>query len=129
MHTVDTKSKFLELRAKGWSLARIAKTIEVSQRTLVDWNQQHRAELQALRAAELEALEEKLLASHEHELTCLARSLEKIENELSQRKFDYESTRDLLHMASLVRSEIRKKRLEPTVVEAAAPIAQAPVAS
>jgi transposase len=123
MHTVDTKSRFIELRAKGWSLARIAKAIDVSQRTLVDWNRQHRAELQALRAVEVEALEEKLLASHEHELACLARSLEKIENVLSERKFDYEPARDLFHMAALVRSEIRKKRLEPPFSGAADPAA------
>lgn len=121
MHTVDTKSRFIELRAKGWSLARIAKTIEVSQRTLVDWNQQHRAELQALRAVELEALEEKILATHEHELSCLAKHLEQIEGELSQRKFDCESTRDLFRLGSLVRSEIRKSRLEPMFPQDTAP--------
>lgn len=113
MHSTDTKSRFLELRAKGWSLARIAAAIEVSQRTLVDWNCQHRAELQSLRALEVEALEEKILATHEYELTCLAKHLEQIEGELSRRKFDYESTRDLFHLAALVRTQIRKSRLEP----------------
>jgi len=113
MHSVDTKSRFLELRAKGWSLARIASQIEVSQRTLVDWNRQHYAELRALRAVELEALEEKILASHEHELTCLAQHLKQVEAELSKRKFDYESTRDLFRLAATLRNEIRTTRLEP----------------
>jgi orotate phosphoribosyltransferase-like protein len=36
MHSNDTKDHFLELRAKGLSLARIAADIHVSQRTLVD---------------------------------------------------------------------------------------------
>jgi lambda repressor-like predicted transcriptional regulator len=113
MHTVDTKSRFLELRAKGWSLARIAAQIEVSQRTLVDWNRQHYHELRALRAVELEAVQEKILATHEHELTCLAQQLKQVEAELSKRKLDYESTRDLFRLAATLRSEIRKARLEP----------------
>jgi len=121
MHTTDTKSRFLELRAKGWSLARIAATIEVSQRTLVDWNRQHRDELQALRALELEALEEKILATHEHELLCLAKHLEQVEGELSRRTFDCESTRDLFRLAALLRSEIRKSRLEPVLPHDTAP--------
>ena len=35
MPSTDTKSKFLELRAKDWSLARISKQLDVSVRTLV----------------------------------------------------------------------------------------------
>ncbi|HOX59460.1 MAG TPA: hypothetical protein P5205_20185 [Candidatus Paceibacterota bacterium] len=113
MHSADTKSRFLELRAKGWSLARIAVAIDVSQRTLVDWNRQHLEELRALRALEIEALQEKLLATHEHELACLAKHLEQVEGELAKRKFDYESTRDLFRLASLLRSEIRKLCVQP----------------
>ena len=113
MHPTDSKSRFLELRVKGWSLARIAKTIEVSQRTLVDWNAQHSAELRSLRAAELEALEEKILATHEHELTCLAKHLEQIENELSERVFTFESTPNLFRLTALLRSEIRRTRTAP----------------
>jgi hypothetical protein len=37
MHSTDTKSRFLELRAQGWSLARIAAHPNVAKRTLVDW--------------------------------------------------------------------------------------------
>jgi hypothetical protein len=38
MYCNDTKDQFLELRAKGISLARIATDLHVSQRTLVEWN-------------------------------------------------------------------------------------------
>jgi hypothetical protein len=36
MHDIDTKNQFLELRAKAWSLSRIAERLKVGQRTLVD---------------------------------------------------------------------------------------------
>ena len=40
MYDTDTKNQFLELRAKGWSLSRLAERLNVVQRTLVDWNRQ-----------------------------------------------------------------------------------------
>ena len=113
MHSVDTKGRFLELRAKGWSLARIAAQIAVSQRTLVDWSRQHYAEIRTLRAVELEAVQEKILATHEHELACLAQQLSRIEAELATRKLHCETTPDLFRLAAALRSEIRKARLEP----------------
>jgi len=50
MHQTDTRSQFLELRAKGWSLARIAERLQVAQRTLVDWNRQEHEQIRTLRA-------------------------------------------------------------------------------
>ena len=116
MHSLDTKSRFLELRAKDWSLARIATKLKVSKRTLVDWNSQHQAEIRALRAIELEALQEKILATHKQELTCLAQNLQRIEETLAERSFKCESMRDLFRTAALLRSEIRKLRVNPDLV-------------
>jgi hypothetical protein len=67
MHDIDTKNQFLELRAKGWSLARIAERLKVAQRTLVDWNRQEHEQIRTPRAIELEALQEKILATREQE--------------------------------------------------------------
>ena len=77
MHSTDTKSRYIELRAQGWSLARIAAHIGVAKRTLalVDWNPHSQEEIRILKALELEALHEKLLASHEAELTQLTAQL------------------------------------------------------
>jgi transcriptional regulator with XRE-family HTH domain len=117
MHITDTNGKFLELRAKGWSLARIATRIGVSKRTLIAWQHQHRQELRLLRAVELEALQEKILASHKAELTRLARRLDVIELEISRRELSsqlrFVETRDLYRLAALIRDEIRKLRIEP----------------
>jgi hypothetical protein len=125
MHPDNTKTRFLELRAKGWSLGRIASQIGVSKRTLVDWNYQHREELRLLRAVELEALQEKILASHKAELSRLAGRLEAVELELSQRELDdklrYAGTRDLYRIAALLRAEIRKIRIEPDFSRAEPP--------
>jgi hypothetical protein len=118
MHSTDTKSQFIELRAKGWSLARIAAHLNVCQRTLVDWNCQSQTEIRALRAVELEALQEKILATHEQELTRLTQHLQRLEEEMAKRELECVETKDLYRLSSLVRAEIRKVRLEPELLPA-----------
>jgi transposase-like protein len=81
MYDIDTKSQFLELRAKGCSLSRIAERLKVSQRTLVDWNRQEHEQIRTLRAIEWEALQEKILATHEQELVRLKKELDRLEAE------------------------------------------------
>ncbi len=41
----EPKRQFLEPRAKGWSLRRIAEHLQIAQRTLVDWNRQEHKEI------------------------------------------------------------------------------------
>ena len=115
MHPTDTKSRFLELRAQGWSLARIAAHLEVAKRTLVDWNQNSQTELRVLKAVELEALQEKLLASHEAELTQLTAHLRRIEQELVGRHLEIVSTENLYRLAEQLRRQIKNTRLDPAL--------------
>ena len=109
--------QFLELRAKGWSLARIAERLKVAQRTLVDWNRQEHEQIRTLRAIELEALQEKILASREQELTRLKLELDRLETELTKRTVEYVSTENLYRLSALMRSEIRKACEVPLRVE------------
>ncbi len=118
MHSTDLKNQFIELRAKGWSLARIAARINVCPRTLVDWNRQSRFEILTLRGVELEALQEKILATHEQELTRLTQHLQRLEEEMARRELQRVETKDLYRLCSLVRAELRKVRLEPELIDA-----------
>ena len=117
MYGTDTKSQFLELRAKGWSLARIAEHLKIAQRTLVDWNRQEHEQIRTLKAIELEALQEKILSTREQELTRLKQELDRLEQELANRKVEFVSTENLYRLSALVRAEIRKVCLAPPVVE------------
>jgi len=115
MHPTDTKSRFIELRAKGWSLARIAAHLDVAKRTLVDWNQHSQTEIRTLKAVELEALQEKLLASHEAELTQLNNHLQRIETELAKRSLVIVSTENLYRLAAQLRRQLQQTRLTPAL--------------
>ena len=117
MHDADTKHQFLELRAKGWSLARIAERLKVAQRTLVDWNRQEHQQIRTLRAIESEALQEKILATREQELTRLKLELDRLETELAKRTVEYVSTENLYRLSALLRGEIRKACEVPLRVE------------
>jgi transcriptional regulator with XRE-family HTH domain len=117
MYDADTKNQFLELRAKGCSLSRIAERLKVSQRTLVDWNRQEHEQIRTLRAIECEALQEKILASREQELISLKKELDRLEAELAKRTMQYVSTENLYRLSALVRGEIRKVCQVPLPVE------------
>ena len=108
MYDTSTKGQFLELRAKGWSLARIAAQINVAQRTLVDWNRQHRPEMIQLRAMELEAFQDKLQLTHEEDLARVKKELDRVDAELAKRKIEFVETEDLYGYAAKLRAEIRK---------------------
>lgn len=117
MYGTDTKSQFLELRAKGWSLARIAEHLKLAQRTLVDWNRQEHEQIRTLRAIELEALQEKILSTREQELLRLKQELDRLEQELTKRSVEVVSTENLYRLVALIRAEIRKVCQAPPVVE------------
>jgi hypothetical protein len=117
MYGTDTKSQFLELRAKGWSLARIAEHLKIAQRTLVDWNRQEHEQIRTLRAIELEALQEKILSTREQELTRLKQELDRLQQELAKRSVEVVSTENLYRLSALVRAEIQKVCQAPPVVE------------
>ena len=111
MHTNKTRKKFIELRAQGWSLRHLARELYVSQRTLVDWNRECAAEIQAFRAVELEASREKFLPSREEELNRLARLHKDVEDELDNRRLRSVPTDKLFRVAAELRQELQQARL------------------
>ncbi len=111
MHSTETRDKFLELRARGLSLARIAGKIGVSKRTLIDWNREHAEELRALRAVQLEAIQEKLMATTEGELSWMTQMLKRTEETLMETHLKYQSTGDVWRMQTWLRAEIAKRRI------------------
>ena len=114
MYPIETHNRFVELRAKGWPLARIAAELQIAKGTAVEWERQHRAQIADLRNLEIEALQDRILASHEAELAALAGQLQRVEDILAKRKFECLSTEYLFCMAGALRSQIRRLRVNPT---------------
>lgn len=122
MNATDIRHRFIERRAQGWSLARIAAELHVSKTTLVEWNRAAQREIRELKEVELEALQERLLASHEVELQRLTAQLERIESVLGQRQLDCLSTESLFVLAATVRAQLRRLTAAPVGGALGAPL-------
>ncbi len=73
------KAKFIHLRAKGLSYAKIAKELKVSKSTLTNWNQELHTEIAQAKAMELEALQEQYFLLKEGRIKLLGEQLKAIQ--------------------------------------------------
>src|SRR5206468_11310282 len=112
MYTEEKIEKFLELRARGWSLGHIATELDVSKRTLVDWNREYAKEVESFRTLERELLKEKFIASREEELNHLHRFQKDIADELGNRQLKYIDTEKLFRLSVELRKEINQLRFD-----------------
>jgi len=81
----EQKSRFIHLRAKGNSYARIAKELGISKGTLVNWNTELQAEITQARSIELEALQEEFFLLKEGRIRLLGEQLKAIQAEIGKR--------------------------------------------
>ena len=108
MHDENTVQRFIELRAQGWSYARLMTELNVTKPTLIAWSRKHQFQLQNLKAIELEALGEKWLASTADRVNRLGEQLLKVEGELSQRNLGDLTTLQLYTLALSLRRQIEQ---------------------
>src|ERR1041385_1370356 len=85
MHDVQVQQRFVHLRSQGCSFARIASELNVTKPTLINWSRKFQFEIQNLRAIELEALQEQLVATREIRARALGEQLAKVQQELKKR--------------------------------------------
>ena len=103
MHTPETRQKFVERRAQGWSLVRLAAELGVARSTLIEWSRQLRFEIQNQRAIELDDLRNRLLGSCQSRASVLAEKLGRVEEELRKRDLTAVSTRSLFDLSLALR--------------------------
>ena len=108
----ELKSQFIELRAKGWSYARISRKLKVSKSTLANWSQEMEAEIASLKAMELEALYERYFLAKEGRIKLLGEQLKDIQVELKKRRLDRVSTEKLLEMELKIYQALRDEYVE-----------------
>jgi len=125
MHDQETQQKFVELRTQGRTFARIAEELKVSKRTLIDWSRKFQFEIHNARAIEVEALQEKYVASLEERLRRLGGQLAEVEKELETRPVAELSTPRLFTLAESLRRQIQREAGE---VRFSAPTDEIPAA-
>ena len=109
MEAIETKEKFIELRAKGWSFDKIAKEIGKAKQTLIDWSKELQDEIANRKALELEALYETYYLQRESRLQTLGAMLTKIKEEVENRDLSDVPTDKLLELLLKYNSQVKEE--------------------
>ena len=114
MELIDTKQRFIELRAKGWSFDKIAKELGKAKQTLIDWSKDFQDEVANLKAMELEAIYESYYLLKENRLETFGGLLNKIKDEVLSRDLTDVPTDKLLDLFLKYNTQIKEEIIEPT---------------
>jgi len=113
MKDIDTKERFILLRAQGRSFKSIAEQLKVSKQTLINWSKEFESEISNLRAIELEALQEKFYLSREKRIELFGERLQAMRDELGKRDLSEISTEKLLLLFTRLTSLMKAETIEP----------------
>ncbi len=114
MELLETKERFIELRAQGWSFDKIAKELGKAKQTLIDWSKDLQNEVANRKALELEALYESYYLLKEHRLKSFGALLLKLQTEVEQRTLRDLPTDKLLELYLKYNKELKEELIEPT---------------
>ena len=85
MEDLETKNRFIDLRAKGKSYQKISEEIGVSKRTLINWGKELSLEVANAHALELEALQDEFYMLKERRIRLFGEKLKAISEEIENR--------------------------------------------
>jgi len=108
----EQKHRFVMLRAKGYSYARIARELGVSKGTLTAWNVELEAEIAKTRAMELEALQEEFFLLKEGRIRLIGEQLKAIQTEIGKRDLSKVNTDKLLELQLRYFGELKGEYVE-----------------
>ncbi len=108
----EQKHRFIALRAKGYSFARIARELRVSKGTLTAWNGELEAEVARVRAMELEALQEEFFLLKEGRIRLIGEQLKAIQAEIGKRDLSKVNTDKLLDLQLRYFGELKGEYVE-----------------
>jgi transposase-like protein len=112
MEILETKHRFIELRAKGYSFDKIALELNKAKQTLIDWSRELKEEIEIRKATELELIYESYFLLKKSRLQSLGDILLRIETEIGQRSLSTIPTDKLLDIYLKYSNQI-KAELEP----------------
>lgn len=108
----EQKHRFIVLRAKGYSYARIARELGVSKGTLTAWNTELEDQVAQVRATELEAIQEEFFLLKEGRIRLIGQQLKAIRAELGSRDLSRVKTEKLLELQLRYFEELKGEYVE-----------------
>ena len=113
METIETKRRFIELRAKGYSFDKIAKELGKAKQTLLDWSRDLDQEIARAKALELDSLYESYGLYKEARLKTLGEILSKLKKEVDNRDLTDLPTDRLLDLFLKYEGVVKEGLVEP----------------
>jgi len=113
MEILETKQRFIELRAKGYSFDKIAIEMGKSKQVLIDWSKDLEEEIANCKAIELDILYEKYYLYKENRLQMFGELIQNIKKELSNRDLSDVPTDKLLDLFLKYENQIKEDIKEP----------------
>uniref|UniRef100_UPI0040482C43 hypothetical protein n=1 Tax=Algoriphagus sp. TaxID=1872435 RepID=UPI0040482C43 len=113
METIETKRRFIELRAKGYSFDKIAKELGKAKQTLLDWSRELDQEIAQTKALELDSLYESYGLYKEARLKTLGEILSKLKKEVDNRDLTDLPTDRLLDLFLKYEGVVKESLVEP----------------
>ena len=113
METIETKRRFIELRAKGYSFDKIAKELGKAKQTLLDWSRDLDQEIAQAKALELDSLYESYSLYKEARLKTLGEILSKLKKEVDNRDLTDLPTDRLLDLFLKYEGVVKESLVEP----------------
>lgn len=113
METIETKRRFIELRAKGYSFDKIAKELGKAKQTLLDWSRELDQEIAQAKALELDSLYESYSLYKEARLKTLGEILSKLKKEVDNRDLTDLPTDRLLDLFLKYEGVVKENLVEP----------------
>lgn len=112
----DKRRLFIELRARGFSLRRVAKRIKISVQTASNWHHELEERIAQLRAAEIEALHEAYYLAKEARIRLLGGQLKALHEELERRDLSDIPTGKLAELQLAYYKELLAEYTEPCFI-------------
>lgn len=109
----ETKLKIVELRAKDYSIVRIAKELGLAKQTVVDTVKEMKDEIASLQAVQLDALYEAEALSVEARIKRLSALLAKLQTELDERSLSDVPTEKLVDLILKTSSTLESSLVSP----------------
>jgi len=113
MKTRGERRKFIQLRAEGLSLEKIARKMRISKQTLFRWSRKYESEIAALEAEQLEALREQYCLSVEAKVTMWGKIVNEIGPELTGRRLSNVPSEKLLDMLIKAQGKLEQAYIDP----------------
>jgi|AntRauTorckE5430_2_1112549.scaffolds.fasta_scaffold24807_2 predicted ArsR family transcriptional regulator len=111
MRTTKQTAQFIQLRAGGRSFDAIAKELQVSKQTAINWSKELEEEIATKRAVELEALYEEYNLTKEGRLQRLGSLLNRLQAEVESRDLSEVPTEKLIALLLKTSEQAEKEAL------------------